>query len=214
MDWGKKWLVDFSARKSQLVLFDWSNNTGSINVKMDGSASVEKSSLKCCGRRDSKLDCGSCTISIAKAASKKIRAFICSMKFLSPEVALYLYKSTICPCMEHCCHIWVGAPSWYLELLDSLQKQICRTAGHSLTASLEPLTHHRIVISLCFSIGVTLVDVLQGWCNWFYFLFLVGGLLVILIDCMVFLSPFLDVTRMSMSKVFFLTQLDSRILCL
>ena len=37
MDWGKKWLVDFSAVKTQLVLFDWSNNTGSIDVRMDGS---------------------------------------------------------------------------------------------------------------------------------------------------------------------------------
>ena len=32
--------------------------------------------------------------------------------------------------------------------------------------------------------------------NWFHFLSLAGGLLVILIDCMIFLSPFLDVTRM------------------
>ena len=28
MDWGKEWLVDFNARKTQLVLFDQSNNTG------------------------------------------------------------------------------------------------------------------------------------------------------------------------------------------
>ena len=41
-----------------------------------------------------------------------------------------------------------------------------------------------------------------------------GDLLVILIDCMIFLSPFLDVTRMSMSTVPFLAQLDSGILCL
>ena len=41
-----------------------------------------------------------------------------------------------------------------------------------------------------------------------------GGLLVILIDCMIFLSSFLDVTRMSMSAVSFLEQLDSGILCL
>ena len=27
------------------------------------------------------------------------------MKFLSPEVALYLCKSIILPCMEYCCHI-------------------------------------------------------------------------------------------------------------
>ena len=41
-----------------------------------------------------------------------------------------------------------------------------------------------------------------------------GGLLVILIDYMVFLSPFLDVARMPMSTVSFLTQLHSGILCL
>ena len=50
--------------------------------------------------------------------------------------------------MEYCCQVWAGAPSCYLELLDKLQKQICRTAGPSLAASLEPLAHHRNVASL------------------------------------------------------------------
>ena len=86
-----------------------------------------------------KLDWGSYIISIAKTASKKIGALTCSMKFLSPEVALYLYKSTIQPYMEYCCNVWAGAPSCYLELLDKLQKQIYRTVGPSLTASIEPL---------------------------------------------------------------------------
>ena len=70
------------------------------------------------------------------------------MKFLSPEVALYLYKSTIRPCMEYCCHVWACAPSCYLELLDKPQKRIRRTVGPSLAASLEPLAHHRNVASL------------------------------------------------------------------
>ena len=35
MDWGKKWLADFNAGKTQPVLLDQSNNTGSIDVKMD-----------------------------------------------------------------------------------------------------------------------------------------------------------------------------------
>ena len=86
--------------------------------------------------------------SIAKTASKKIGALICSMKFLSSEVALYLYKSTICPCMEYCCQVWAGAPSCYLELLDRLQKWLCRTDGPSLAASLETLTHHQNETSL------------------------------------------------------------------
>ena len=70
------------------------------------------------------------------------------MKFFSPEVALYLYKSTICPCMEYCNHVWVGAPSCYLELLDKLQKWICRTVGPSLVACLEPLAHRQNVAGL------------------------------------------------------------------
>ena len=96
----------------------------------------------------SKLDWGSYIISIAKTASKKIGALIRSVKFLSPEVALYLYKSTIRPCMEYCCHVWAGVPSCYLDLLDKLQKRICRIVGPSLAASLEPLAHRRNVASL------------------------------------------------------------------
>ena len=34
VDWGRKWLVDFDAGKTQLVSFGWSNNTGAIDVKM------------------------------------------------------------------------------------------------------------------------------------------------------------------------------------
>ena len=96
LDWGKKWLVDFNAGKTQLVSIDQSNNNGSIDVKMGGSILEEKSLLKMLGLTfSSKLDWGSYIISIAKTASKKIGALIRSMKFLSPEVALYLYKSTI-----------------------------------------------------------------------------------------------------------------------
>ena len=117
VEWGRKWLVDFNARKTQLVLFDLSNNTGAIDLKMDGSVQDEKSSFKMLGLTfSSKLDWSSYIISIAQTASKKIGAFIRSMKFLSPEVSLYLYKSTIRSCMEYCCHAWVGAPSHYLEL--------------------------------------------------------------------------------------------------
>ena len=63
-------------------------------------------------------------------------------------------------------------------------------------------------------VGNTLVDILQNWLNWFHVLFLEGGLLIILIDCMIFLSTFQDGTRMSMSTVSLLAQLDSGILCL
>ena len=138
----RNWLVDFNAGKTQLVSFNRSNNTGAIDVQMDGSVLEEKSFFKTLGLIfSSKLDRGSYIISIVKAASKKIGALIRSMKFISSEVALYLYKSTIGPCMEYCCQVWAGAPSCYLKLLDKLQKRICWTAGPSVAASLEPLAH-------------------------------------------------------------------------
>ena len=142
MDWGKRWLVDFNAGKTLLVLCDRSNNNGSIDVKLDGSVLEEKSFFKMLGLIfSSKLDWGSYFISIAKTASKKIGALLRSMTFLSPKIALYLYKSTIRPCMEYCCHVWAGALRCYLELSDKIQKRICRTVGPSLAASLEPLAH-------------------------------------------------------------------------
>ena len=116
---------------------------------MGGSILEEKTSFKMRGLNfSSELDWGSYIVSIAKTTSKKIGALIRSMKFLSPEVALYLCKSAMRPCMEYCCHVWAGAPSCYLELLNKLQKRICRTVGPSLAASLEPLTHRRNVTSL------------------------------------------------------------------
>ena len=96
MDWDKKWLVDFNAVKTQLVSLDRSNNNGCIDVKMDRSVLEKKSSFNMLGLTfDSKLYWSSYIVPIAKTTSKKIGALIRSMKFLSTEVPLYLYKSTI-----------------------------------------------------------------------------------------------------------------------
>ena len=91
MDRVEKWLVNFIAGKTQLVIFDRSNNNGFIDVKMDAFVIEEKSSFKMLGLTFSaKLDWDSYIISIAKTAFRKIGTLIRSMKFLSPEVALYL----------------------------------------------------------------------------------------------------------------------------
>ena len=49
VEWGKKWLVDFNAGKTQLVSFDRTNNNGSIDVKMDGSVLEENHLIRCWG---------------------------------------------------------------------------------------------------------------------------------------------------------------------
>ena len=106
--------------------------------------------------------------------------------------------------MEYCCHVWAGAPSCYLELLDKLQKRICRTVGPSLAASLELLAHRQNVASLslfyryyfgrCFSELAQMVPLpfSRGRSTRYSDRFMID------------LSTFLDVARMSMSTVSFL----------
>ena len=92
VDWGKKWLVDFSAgKKSTSFSFDRSNNTGAIDVKMDGSFLEENSAFKMLRLTfSSKLDWGSYIISIAKTASKKIRPWFVLWSFLLLRL-LYIF---------------------------------------------------------------------------------------------------------------------------
>ena len=59
VDWGMKWLVDFNAGKTRLVLFERSNNTGAIDGEMDDSVLDEISSFKMLGLIfSSKMDSG------------------------------------------------------------------------------------------------------------------------------------------------------------
>ena len=86
---------------------------------------------------------------------------------------------------------------------------------HKQVLHLIPLLNSWLIIKMqpvqVFSVGINLLDFYLNWLNWFHFLFLKGGQLVILIDCIIYLSPFLDVTRMSLSTIYFLAQLDSGI---
>ena len=75
------------------------------------------------------------------------------------------------------------------------------------------MAHHPNLASLSLCIGFTLVDVLQNWLNWLHFRFVEGGLLITLVDCMIFLLPFVDVRWMSMLANSFITPRGSGILC-
>ena len=83
------------------------------------------------------------------------------MKLLSPEFA-YLCISTIRPC-------WAVTPSYYLDLLDKLQKWICRTVFLHLLLLLNPWLIVEMLSAEDFSIGITLVDAHLSWMNWFHF---------------------------------------------
>ena len=162
----------------------------------------------------SKLDWGSYMISIAKTVSKEIRVLIRSMKFISPEVILYLYKYTMRHFIECCCYIWVGSAMCYLYVVDKLHRRLCRTVGPTLAASFKPLGNCRNVASL-----ILLYRYYFGGCSF-------DLTKPVPIPCSRrrsthfsdrlhdFLSMFLNVTRLPMSTVSLFAQLDSGILCL
>ena len=95
---------------SVLEKFNWFCLTGLITLVLLMGLFLRKNHLlRCCGCISLLNWIWALTLSVLLIVpSRKLDGtLICSMKSLSPEVALYLYKSTMCPCIEHCCHIWV-----------------------------------------------------------------------------------------------------------
>ena len=84
-----------------------------------------------------------------------------------------------------------------LGILDKPQKWF--VVGPFFPESRKPLTHCRNVASLSLFCRYYCGGWVN-WLNWFHFIILNGGLLVILIDCMIFLLPFLDVIRMAIQQ--------------
>ena len=90
VDWGRKWLLDFNAGKTQLFFLASLKTLVLLMWKWMGLFLRKNHLLRYWSWLFSKLDWESYIMSIAKTASKKIRALIFSMKFLSPNVILYL----------------------------------------------------------------------------------------------------------------------------
>ena len=111
---------------------------------MDGSALEENSSFKVLGLTfSSKLDWGTLLLQLS---IRKLELWFVLWSFFF----LRFLCISINPPYGHAWNTVVmsGAPSCYLEFLDKLQKQISRTVGPSLAASLEPLPHRRNIASL------------------------------------------------------------------
>ena len=104
--------------------------------------------LRCWGRLSFLNWIGALTLSLLlKLYLRKLEPWFVLWSFFLLRLPC-IYKSTIMPCKEYCCHVWAGTPSCYLKLLDKLQKRIYRTFSPSLAASLEPLAHCCNVASL------------------------------------------------------------------
>ena len=135
VDLGRKWLVDFNARKTELVLFYRSNSTGAIVVKM--GLFLRKNLLRCWGLLSLLNWVWAFTLSLLlKLPQRKLEPWFVLWSFFLLRL---LCISINLPC-SHAWNtvfiIWAGATGCYLESLDKLQKWIGRSVGPSLAASL------------------------------------------------------------------------------
>ena len=179
MDWDRKRLVDFNVEKLNLLHLTGLTLVLLMWKWMD--LFLRKNHLSRCWSLLSLPDwIGDLTLPLLLKLPSESCILICSMKFLSPNVVLYFSKSTIWPCMD------TVAMSGLVFLVATWNCWISRYA--------ELLVLHVLAL-------------LSSWLSWFHFLFLKGGLLVILMHYITFLSPFLDVTRMSMLSM---TSFDCR----
>ena len=146
--------MTFNATKTKMLSFNRHRDPLLVPVKMSSTELHEETSFHLLGLTFTPtMDWKPYIQSIAKAASRKVGSLFRAQRFLSPESILYLYKSTIRPCMEYCSHIWGGAPmSKGLDLLDRVdrvQKRVVNLVGKELCAGLLTLSHRRNVASLC-----------------------------------------------------------------
>ena len=108
--------------------------------------------------------------------------------------------------------VWLLAATWNCQINYKTDMQDCQSFTCHLSWTLGSSLNFRNVAS-------------WSLCYWYYFGRCLSELVQMVplpysrgrsnrLVCMIFLSLFLDVTRISLSTVFFLTQLDSGILCL
>ena len=106
---------------------------------------------------------------VAKRASRCLGCLFCAQWYLPQTAMLYLYKVTIWPVMEYCCHIWAGvSPAkegqmvsihWFIYRLCRLQ-----TSGMISSPKLESLNH---LFRFCASYSTMdmLFLLIQEWMN-------------------------------------------------
>ena len=172
VDWGREWLVNFIAGKTQLVLFDWFNSNGAIHMEMDGSFLEEKYLLRCWGWCSLLNWIEAFTLSLLlKLSPRKLEPWFVRWSFFLLRV-LCICINLLQPCMECCRHAgmvlivstgncWISYRNGYAVLL---------------VLHLLPLLNHWLIFEMypaeVFFICITLVDVHLNWLNWFHFLIL------------------------------------------
>ena len=117
----RKWQVTFNSTKTKLLLINHFREPFLPPVSMNGSNLPESDSFRLLGMILSQdFSWRTYIESIAKFSAMKVGSLLHARSYLTPESILNLYKTSIHPCIEYCCHILDGAPSDCLSLLDRI----------------------------------------------------------------------------------------------
>ena len=127
---GLWWLVDFNAGETQLVLFDWSNNNGSADVKVVGFVFEEKSSFKMLWLK--KLQKSICrAVGPSLAASVEALAH-CWMGFNCLKATTTLRR-------QFSFYHSVPRNSWYSFFRPWKDERLSQSWSHPVVLNMEPL---------------------------------------------------------------------------
>ena len=97
--------------------------------------------LRCWGWLSLLIWIGALTLSLLlKLPARKLEPLLVLWSSFSWG-SVYLHKSTIQSWMEYFCHIWAGALSCCLHMIDKLQKKICTTVAPSLTGNIDSFVY-------------------------------------------------------------------------
>lgn len=148
--WGVDNRVTFNARKTQTCLLSHRNHQDPIDLTMSGSVLTGSSNMDILGvSMNSKVLWGDHIVGVARDASRRLGFLRRCKKYFSPQNLVVIYKAYIRPRLEYNSHLWAGAPSSYLMLIDRIQRRAIRLIGDSrITNKLDSLEHRRNVGAL------------------------------------------------------------------
>lgn len=148
--WGLTNAMSFNPLKSTHISISLHHSLSQHSIRLDSNPIPVSSSFTLLGILFSNnLSWSSHVKLIATRAAKKVGFLFRARKFFTPYQLLLLYKAQIRPCLEYCCHVWGGAPSSVLNLLDCIQNKVIRLISDpSLTDDLQSLSHRRDVAAL------------------------------------------------------------------
>ena len=125
--WAEKWLVNFNAKKTQLMTISRKASKDNNQVHFLSECLKEEDSIKLLGVHiTNTLDWGFHVDKIAKRAGQHLGIIRKAKKMLPAAALATLYKTRVRSVMEYCGPIWQNAPKMSLNKLNAIQRKACR----------------------------------------------------------------------------------------